>query len=737
MIHPLEPEGNDFKPLLLDVTSRIDYEVDNKARTLCLHAPEGEDDFITARRIVSRGPSTGVRLEIFNKSQSIIFVRRLVVLEVNGEGLRLEGPASSWRFFQNGWQSWSPAFARLVSDGLHVDPATDSYRRMHQPHFDLAGAKRLSSEWFSVIAPPAGLSILLGFVTSARQLGEISLELTNRKGISRLIASCYGDGFPLSPGEKFLSEELALACGDDPCELVEAFASLWGERMQARRSPPFTGWCTWYYFYGENTEEDVLKCIHRARELALPFEFIIIDDGYQRTIGDWLEVNRDKFPSGMKFLAKEIKKAGFRPALWVAPFAAGKDSHLMAEHFNWVLRDERGEPVLAWEHWGVPCYGLDLSIPEVRNWLKGLFSTLHKDWGYEFFKLDFLFAGAMPGRRHNPRMTRAEALREGLKAIRESVGDEVYLLGCGAPIGPSIGIVDAMRIGPDVHPDWAPFWRDLSSASAENAIRNTMTRYFFHRRLWANDPDCVLIRTRDDQSNLVLNEVRSLVSVVGLSGGAVVNSDNLFSLRKGRLKYLRRILPPYPEGARTVDLFLREQPSIMVMKIKKPWGEWWVAGIINWSNRTVTTNLTLEELGIPPGHYHLYNYWRGRYLGITDGPIVLMRHQPHETVLLGIRPCLPEPQLLSSTFHITQGGVEIQDVKRVVVGRELRLWLDLKKPGVQFGKLIFVLPEGWKESGAWVNNHKQALIRIGKGLVWLGFTLEEEATVEVSFARVT
>lgn len=733
MIHPLEPEGNDFKPLLFNVNSRVDYEVNGETRTLSFHTLEGEDEFITARRILSRGPFTGVKLEVFNKSQSTVLIKNLVVLEVSREGLKLEGSASSWRFFQNGWQSWSPTFARLVSDGLYVDPATDSYRRMHQPHFDLAGAKKLRSEWFSVIAPPAGLSLFLGFITSARQLAEISLELTDHKEVSRLAASCYGDGFPLSPGEKLLSEELVLACGDEPCELAEAYASLWGERMQARRSSPFTGWCTWYYFYGENTEEDVLKCLQKARELALPLEFIIIDDGYQRAIGDWLEVNRDKFPSGMKFLAEEIKKAGFRPALWVAPFAAGENSHLFAEHPDWILRDEKGEPVLAWEHWGVHCYSLDLSIPEVRNWLKGLFATLHRDWGYEFFKLDFLFAGAMPGKRHNLRMTRAEALREGLRAIRESVGDKVYLLGCGAPLGPSIGIVDAMRIGPDVHPDWAPFWRDLSSASVENSIRNVMTRYFFHRRLWANDPDCVLIRTRDDQSNLVLNEVRSLVSIVGLSGGAVVNSDNLPSLREGRLKYLWRILPPYPEGARTVDLFVREQPSIMVMKIEKPWGDWWVAGVINWNNRTVTTHLTLEELGIPPGRYHLYSYWRGRYLGVTDGPIILRRHQPHETVLLAIRPYINEPQLLSSTFHITQGGVEIQDFKRIFVGKELRLWFGLKKPGIQFGKLIFVLPEGWKENWARVNDRKQALIRIGKELVWLGFTLEGEATVEVSF----
>ncbi len=735
MISPLLPEGRAFLPLLRGIASRVEYEIDGETRALYLPEAEGEEDFVAARRLVSRDKLTTVKLEILNKGPKPLALKKLVVIEAGGEGLELEGPVSSWRFYQNGWQSWSPAFARLVSDGLYVDPATDVYRRMHQPHFDLAGGKRLSSEWFTVIAPPSGLSLLAGFITSARQLGEIVLELSDRREVNRFSAICYGDGFPLQPGEKALSEELALACGDDPRELVENYASLWGEKMQARRSRPFTGWCTWYYFYGENTEEDVLKCVRKARELALPIDYIIVDDGYQRAIGDWFDVNADKFPSGMKFLAREIRKAGFRPALWVAPFAAGEDSRLFAEHPDWVLRDEGGRPVLAWEHWGVPCYGLDLSVPEVQGWLRELFSALRRDWGYEFFKLDFLFAGAMPGKRHNPRVTRAVAVRKGLETIREAVGDEAYLLGCGAPLGPSIGLVDAMRIGPDVHPDWAPFWRDLSSASAENSIRNAMTRYFFHRNLWANDPDCVLVRTRDDGSNLVLNEVRSLVSIVGLSGGAVVDSDNLPSIRRGRLKYLRRILPPPPESARAVDLFRRERPSIMVMKIERPWETWWVAGILNWEDRTVTTELSLEELGIPPGRYHLYSYWRGRYLGVTEGSIVLKRHQPHETVLLAIRPCLPEPQLLSSTFHITQGGVEIKRMERFAVGRELRLRSSLEKPGVQFGRLLFVLPEGWRESWAEVNGRRQAPVRLGKGMIGLGFTLEGETVAEINFFK--
>ena len=42
----------------------------------------------------------------------------------------------------------------------------------------------------------------------------------------------------------------------------------------------------------------------------------------------------------------------------------------------------------------------------------------------------------------------------GMEAIREAVGPDVTLLGCGAPFGPMLGLVEAMRIGPDVSGDW-------------------------------------------------------------------------------------------------------------------------------------------------------------------------------------------------------------------------------------------------------------------------------------------
>ena len=80
--------------------------------------------------------------------------------------------------------------------------------------------------------------------------------------------------------------------------------------------------------------------------------------------------------------------------------------------------------------------------------------TALRSYGFDYFKLDFLYAGALGG---------LEEYRHGLPAvIRDAVGPEAYVLGCGAPILPSVGLVDAMRVSPDVAPVYEPEDGDMS-----------------------------------------------------------------------------------------------------------------------------------------------------------------------------------------------------------------------------------------------------------------------------------
>ncbi len=680
------------------------------------------------------------RLEVTNQARRVLTISELWVLDVSAQregSLGLQSAPDKWRFYQNGWQSWSPTFARRVADGLWVNPNTEEFRTQHLPHGLAPGNRDLSSEWFTVIVPKRAsggaefapeLALLLGFISTADQLSEIRLVLDGRRRFQSLRAVSHADEAFLSPGEKMSSETLVLLAGADPLALMDEYAELLGQTMRARvRDQVPTGWCTWYYFFGEDTASDVSHNLARIEKERLPLDVILIDDGYETSIGDWLDVDPAKYPQGMKELAARVTDAGYRPGIWTAPFAASASSKLYAMHPDWVLRDTEGRPLVAWRHWGEDTYGLDLSRDDVLDWLRELFQTLSTGWGFDFFKVDFLFAAALQGVRHNPRMTRAQVVRHGLDTIRAAIGDR-FLLGCGAPLGPSIGLVDAMRIGPDVHVDWAPFWQDLSAPSAANAILNSMTRSFLHRRLWLNDPDCLPLRPRGDDSNLVLNEMRTLVTVAGLSGGLVVNSDNLPSIRWGRPRYLRDVLPPYGQSAVPVDLFRNERPRLFVLPVHTEWDSWTIAALLNWEDRSRITRLDLAQLGLKDGAYQAYNFWRKRYLGVVRGEMVIEPHQPHETVLLLLKPVSDRLQLLTSTFHVLQGAVEIV---RVVQEAD-RIVATLAKPGRQFGSLLFTVPKALQHRvpTAEVNARTQRPRQVAEGVWCVGLTLTNRATVE-------
>ncbi|MDY7040977.1 MAG: glycoside hydrolase family 36 protein [Chloroflexota bacterium] len=689
------------------------------------------------------GEGLDLWLEVTNVGKRPVQVDELHVLTLSAENgsLELGAPAHRWSVYQNGWQSWSPTFARHTADGTYVDPQNEDYHVKHKPHPPVTG---VSSEWVTVITPrrslSPGTSLLAGFVTAADQLAEVRLRLDTVLEFAHLEAVCYTDGITLQPGECLFSERLALTTGDDPLTLLQDYAEQLGETMCARQpdSPP-TGWCTWYYFYGENTSADVLANLQIIEEEHLPLDYVLVDDGYQAAIGDWLDVDADKFPAGMAALARQIRAAGRKPAIWTAPFGVEANAPLVTAHPDWLLRDEAGQPVVAWTHMGRgPIYALDLTHPQVSDWLENTFRTIRQEWDYELFKIDFLFAAALPGRRHDPQTTRAQALRQGVALIRRAIGDDAFLLGCGAPLGPCVGLVDGMRIGPDVDPNWKPFWHDLSMPAMENALRNAMARTFTCNRWWINDPDCLLIRTRDDESDLKLNEMRTATTLIGLSGGTAFLSDNLATLRRGRLKYLRQILPPLGEAAHPLDLFENEMPRLLALPISRTWGEWVVVACINWEDHTVSTTLELAALGLPAGHYHAYNYWRRRYLGQVEHSLSIERHQPHETVLLLLKPLSDQPELLTSTFHVTQGAVEIAAVTWRGTWEEGRtLTLHLEKQGEQYGQLLFAVPAGYQVTECRMNGRRRGFNQIASGVIGMGFTLQNAAHVELDIARHT
>ncbi len=601
----------------------------------------------------------------------------------------MEGFGPQWTFLVDGWHSWSFAGRRYE---FQKQPGTRLLRFDGPMMFDMAHLPprdrgHFLSHTMGMLAGKSAwsMALLLGWVRQWNFVGLVEVKRAVGSDVS-LWAWADGDGIPLRPGQDVWSEPLLLQFipprETDPLGDFAHAAGVMGRARVPERAP--VGWCTWYDFYQKVTPDDVRRNLQMLREArdTLPVEVVQIDDGYQAAVGDWLEQSA-AFQGQMEALAHEIREAGFRPGLWLAPFIVSPKSRLARDHPDWLLRDETGKPVNAGFLWNTFTRALDVTHPEVQEYVREVVNTVVHRWGYTYLKLDFLYAAALPGVRYDATVTRPQALRQGLHLIRQTAGDDVFLLGCGCPLGPAVGIVDAMRVGPDIAPHWWPRvyglsrpWRGkVTYPAAVNAIRNTLVRYAYHRRWWWNDPDCVIARVKDIR--LSAQEVQSWLTVVGLSGGMVVLSDDLAALPEERRQWVAALLPVQPEVGRPLDLMEHTVPETIALYLKRPWGEGVTVGLFNWRDEPRTRALQLGVLGLDwQRPYHALDFWSGEYFRITEGYRVFTNIPKHTGHLVGIKPVLDVPHLAGSTFHITQGG-EIREWVweppelrfRVVLGR--------------------------------------------------------------------
>lgn len=539
-----------------------------------------------AWEVVPHGEGLVLSLVLENRGSEPVCVAWLAVLEASWPASWTPG---ALRVSQTGWQSWSPATPPI--------PLADQ-RPLPEP--PLAGPGEVppdgfSSPWMCELAPTGLPGLLAGFLSAARWTGYIRLSPGWSGG--RLAAVCSTEGLPLRPGERMRSEPLLLQRGgpEAAARYAAAVAEALGVFVPARKSP--RGWCSWYTRFGAVTEADVLRNVeHLARRRpGLPVEVVQLDDGWQREPGDWLEA-RPTFPQGLAQLATAIRTHGFTPGIWLAPFLVGARSQVCRDHPEWLLRAPDGSPLLALHHWGQPCHGLDLAHPGARTHLAHVVRTLVETWGFRFLKLDFLYAGALQAPRTGG-LTALEAYALGLRTLREAAG-EAFLLGCGAPLLPSVGAVDAMRIGPDVADGWSPEDGDPSSPALANALRSTLARGWMHGRWWLNDPDCLLLGP--EHRHLTAAERFTWATVVQASGGAVFLSDEVSTLPPEAQALAERLMAGEGTAATLLEADHHGDPTRAWLPVPA-WGQGaGVAIVFNPDDRPVTVMCSPRTWPAPP-----------------------------------------------------------------------------------------------------------------------------------------
>jgi hypothetical protein len=427
---------------------------------------------------------------------------------------------------------------------------------------------------------------------------------------------------------------------------------------------PVAGWCSWFAFFDQVTEDDIRRAADVVARTLAPFgyEYIQMDDGYQRATGApefWLQANR-KFPSGLAALAGYIKAKGLKPAIWTN--AAFSQADIADRHKDWFVLDPKG--ALARGNW------IDLVVDGSNpRALDALVRPLYRDLrrqGWEYFKLDALrhlrYEGynAYGGHFARKGVERAEAFRAYVRSVRDEIGRDRFLLACWGVRPELVGIADACRLGTDGF--------SFAGLAQYNSFNNVV---------WRNDPDHIELSEREawrstmvtsltgslflltDKPERYLGEyaepARRAVPVMMTVPGQLYDVDPSRSaeLWRADLEVSGRDPKPFDAG-------LEPGAHLYQLDVERPFESWVVLGRTGGDIEQVP----FDALGLDASReYVVFDFWEKRLHGtfaksFAPGPLPAR----YNSQVFVIRERLVHPQLVATSRHITGGGVDLVDL---------------------------------------------------------------------------
>ena len=291
------------------------------------------------------------------------------------------------------------------------------------------------------------------------------------------------------------------------------------------------GYTSWYNYYQNINENIILRDLDA---LDNKFNLFQIDDGYEKYVGDWLDIDSNKFPNGFSEIVNKIHNKGYKAGIWLAPFIAEKKSKLFKEHKEYFKKDKKGNYIKCGGNWS-GFYVLDIFNPEAKEYIKKSLEY-YMNLGFDFFKLDFLYAISLP---KYDGLSRAMITDIAYKFIRDILKDKL-ILGCGALPFSSASYFDYLRIGPDVSLEFDDIWfmryAHRERISTKVTLQNTIYRSIFDKHLFLNDPDVFLLR--DDNIKLSKEQKKSLLIINSLFGSVLMTSDDIAKYDKEKKEQL-------------------------------------------------------------------------------------------------------------------------------------------------------------------------------------------------------
>ena len=445
-----------------------------------------------------------------------------------------------------------------------------------------------------------------------------------------------------------------------------------------------TGYCTWWSYRGGFTQKtlDTMLAVFRKKNLPdFGYDYMQFDNCYQHGNGsaphNWLNWNKRKYPGGWKYAMKAIRDAGMKPGIWVHRVHRPSDpgvKEIIEKHPDWFVPGPDGKPH---QQHGF-CSLNTLNKQAVETMIRALYRGLKKQ-GWDYVKIDgtgdllraYQNKNCAEFFKNHP-TTPEQSLRTWDIVAREELGPGVYVLACHT-VGNGkwvIGLVDGGRLSND---GFQP---------------RTLAQYnFMEGVVWRNDADhCDIMGTwlMDTDAKMPVFgvkkpvPVRSIIrpAICAMSGTVLMVSDKAEVYEDdANIEGMKRSAPVlftvpgqlYGLGRRPAPWWLQE--------IDRPFDHWSVLARIQWGEKEKTKHvyhfkgvpqqeIKFADLGLPADREHLvFEFWTQKFLGKSKGSFTAPAMDENTGMhVFAIREARKHPWILSTTRHLSQGGVSLLDV---------------------------------------------------------------------------
>ena len=290
------------------------------------------------------------------------------------------------------------------------------------------------------------------------------------------------------------------------------------------------------------SEASILKNLNAFLEKKTSLDYFQIDKGYTTQIGDWLDI-KSSFPNGLDSISQKIKQANYKSGIWLAPFICDEKSNIFTHKKQWLVKDKNGTPLLIGndKSWG-NFYALDFYQNEVQEYLIKVIHVFTKKWGFDFLKLDYLFAVCILPKKNK---TRGQILSDALEFLKRQLGDKM-ILGSQVPLGSAFGVVDFCSISGNSHSKWENkierFFGNRERNSTLLALRSTLGRWQLNNRVFHNAPTLFILQK--EKNTLTSNQQYTSLIINSLCGNLALTSDfieNYSAEQKSEFDYISQL----------------------------------------------------------------------------------------------------------------------------------------------------------------------------------------------------